>query len=56
VQVGEQVGNDWLIDKGLEPDDKVVAEGTQRVKEGVTVDPQPYMAKTTNAPAEMPKS
>ena len=34
VQVGEQVGNDWLIEKGLAPNDRVVAEGTQKVKEG----------------------
>ena len=47
VQVGEQVGNDWLIEKGLEPDERVVAEGTQRVKEGMVVDPQPYRAPMT---------
>ena len=45
VQVGEQVGNDWLIEKGLEPDERVVAEGTQKVKEGTVVDPQPYNKK-----------
>jgi membrane fusion protein (multidrug efflux system) len=42
VQVGEQIGTDWLIEKGLKPNDKVVAEGTQKVKEGAEVDPQPY--------------
>ena len=42
VQVGEQVGTDWLIEKGLAPNDRVVAEGTQRVKEGTVVDPLPY--------------
>ena len=47
VQVGEQMGNDWLIEKGLEADDRVVAEGTQRVKEGTVVDPQPYRAQMT---------
>ena len=47
VQVGEQVGNDWLIEKGLEPDERVVAEGTQRAKEGTVVDPQPYPAQMT---------
>jgi membrane fusion protein (multidrug efflux system) len=47
VRVGEQVGNDWLIEKGLEPDEQVVAEGTQRVKEGMVVDPQPYRAPMT---------
>jgi membrane fusion protein (multidrug efflux system) len=51
VQVGEQVGNDWLIEKGIGPDDRVVAEGTQRVKEGTVVDPQPYKAQMTNSAA-----
>ena len=45
VQVGEQVGNDWLIEKGLEPDERVVAEGTQKVKEGTVVDPEPCPAE-----------
>jgi membrane fusion protein (multidrug efflux system) len=44
VQVGQQVGTDWLIEHGLAPDDRVVAEGTQRVREGMVVDPQPYPA------------
>jgi membrane fusion protein (multidrug efflux system) len=42
VRVGEQVGNDWLIEGGLEANDRVVAEGTQSVKEGTVVDAQPY--------------
>jgi membrane fusion protein (multidrug efflux system) len=45
VVVGEQVGTEWLIEKGLGPNDRVVAEGTQRVKEGMPVDPQPYNAE-----------
>src|ERR1019366_1600398 len=55
VQVGEQIGNDWLIEKGLEPNEHVVAEGTQRVKEGTAVDPQPYLSRMTNEPARMTK-
>jgi len=55
VQVGQQVGNNWLIDKGLDPNDRVVAEGTQRVTNGMVVDPQPYKAGTTNSAAPMTK-
>jgi membrane fusion protein (multidrug efflux system) len=55
VRVGEQVGNDWLIEKGLEPDERVVAEGTQRVKEGTEVDPQPYQAPMKSDAARMTK-
>jgi membrane fusion protein (multidrug efflux system) len=42
VQVGEQVGNNWLIDKGIEPGDRVVVEGVQKVREGTVVVPRPY--------------
>ncbi|HZM02561.1 MAG TPA: efflux RND transporter periplasmic adaptor subunit [Candidatus Saccharimonadales bacterium] len=49
VEVGEQMGNDWLINKGLEANDRVVAEGAQKAKEGTVVDPQPYQtAGATN--------
>jgi membrane fusion protein (multidrug efflux system) len=45
VQVGDQVGSDWLIESGLAPNDRVIAEGLQRIKEGmvVEVDPQPFV-------------
>lgn len=43
VQVGEQVGTDWLIQSGLHPNDRVVVEGTQKIKEGAKVDPEPYL-------------
>jgi len=55
VQVGDQVGDDWLIEKGLAPNDRVVAEGTQRVKEGAVVEPLPYRPGTTNDAAQMTK-
>ncbi len=42
VSVGEQVGADWVIEKGLQAGERVVVEGTQKVKEGMTVQVQPY--------------
>ncbi|HZM05583.1 MAG TPA: efflux RND transporter periplasmic adaptor subunit [Candidatus Saccharimonadales bacterium] len=54
VQVGDQVGNDWLIDKGLDPKDRVIAEGTQKVKEGTVVDPQPYAPGAKPSDAKKP--
>jgi RND family efflux transporter MFP subunit len=44
VNVGERVGTEWIIEEGLKPGEKVVAEGTQRVKAGMTVDPKPFKA------------
>ena len=37
VKVGERTGNLWAIEEGLHPGDRVVVEGTQKVREGVTV-------------------
>jgi RND family efflux transporter MFP subunit len=42
VQTGERVGTMWVISDGLKAGDQVVAEGTQKVKDGSTVTPVPY--------------
>jgi membrane fusion protein (multidrug efflux system) len=48
VQTGERVGTLWVIDKGLQPGERVVVEGFTKVKSGVTVVPQ-------EAPPEAPR-
>jgi membrane fusion protein (multidrug efflux system) len=40
VKPGERVGSMWVIEEGLKPADRVVAEGVQKVGPGVTVVPQ----------------
>lgn len=42
VDVGEQVGSLWIINQGLKPGERVVAEGTQAVRDGMVVTPEPY--------------
>ncbi|MGB7764043.1 MAG: efflux RND transporter periplasmic adaptor subunit, partial [Candidatus Acidiferrales bacterium] len=42
VQVGERVDTMWIINKGLDVGDRVVAEGTLKVKDGSTVTPVPF--------------
>jgi membrane fusion protein (multidrug efflux system) len=42
VQTGERVDAMWVIGSGLMAGDQVVAEGTQRVKDGTTVTPVPF--------------
>ena len=37
VRVGERSGTQWVIEEGLHPGDLVVVEGTQKIREGVTV-------------------
>jgi len=51
VRVGEQVGSDWLIDSGLAPKEQVLAEGIQKVTNGMIVDPQPFVPNQTNTTA-----
>ncbi len=45
VKVGDRVGTEWLISDGLHPGERVVAEGIQKVHQGLQVNPKPYQAK-----------
>lgn len=44
VQVGDRVGGMWIIEDGLKPGERVVAEGVQKVRPGTLVKPRPYLA------------
>jgi len=46
IQVGPQVGSEWIVLSGLKPGERVVAEGTQKVREGIKVNAKPYEAET----------
>jgi membrane fusion protein (multidrug efflux system) len=45
VKVGERIGNLWVIREGLAPGDRVVAEGTQKVGNGLKITPKPFGGK-----------
>jgi membrane fusion protein (multidrug efflux system) len=49
VKPGPQLGDMWVIESGLEPGDKVVVDGLQRIRDGMTVTPTPF--KDTQADA-----
>ena len=49
VKVGQWFGPLWVIDEGLQAGEKVVAEGIQKVREGMVVSPKPFSAEV---PAE----
>jgi len=51
VQAGERIGTDWLIDKGLQPGEQVVAEGAQKVRPGMTVIAKPFSPAAKPAPS-----
>jgi len=42
VKVGQWFGQLWVIDEGLQVGEKVVAEGIQKVREGMVVSPKPF--------------
>jgi RND family efflux transporter MFP subunit len=46
VQVGDRVGSDWIIADGLKPGERVVAEGVQKVRQGMQVNPKPFAGQT----------
>jgi len=54
VTVGEQVGADWIIEKGLQPGERVIVEGQQKVKEGMPVNPHPFQPTNNPAPTASP--
>jgi membrane fusion protein (multidrug efflux system) len=45
VKVGPKDGSLWVIDQGLNPGDRVVVEGLQKVREGAVVAPKPMPAE-----------
>jgi membrane fusion protein (multidrug efflux system) len=49
VKVGEQVGSMWVVEDGLKPGDRVVAEGVQKVRPGAQVNPKPFSAEPAKA-------
>ncbi len=42
VNVGDRVGNQWIIADGLKPGERVIAEGVQKVRPGMQVNPKPF--------------
>lgn len=45
VRVGERVGRLWVVDEGLKAGEQVVAEGVQKVRDGMVVTPRPFAAE-----------
>ena len=56
VKVGDQVGTQWIIENGLKPGERVVAEGIQKVRPGAIVNPKPVKATAQVKPELTAKS
>ena len=44
VKLGEKSGSRWVVEDGLHAGESVVAEGTLKVRPGMTVTPKPFVA------------
>ena len=51
VKLGPQFADMWVVDSGLEPGDKVIVDGLQRLRDGMTVAPTPFKATQADAAA-----
>jgi membrane fusion protein (multidrug efflux system) len=62
VKVGDRVGTNWIISEGLQPGEKVVVEGYQKIQQAAAANPEfakqgvPVMAKPYAPPAGTPGS
>lgn len=54
VTTGERIGSDWIIDKGLKADERVIVEGLQKVRDGATVTTRLYDPAAKPAPSASP--
>ena len=45
VKVGERVGTRWIIHDGLNPGERVVAQGRQTLRPGTIVQPKPFLTE-----------
>jgi len=54
VVVGDRIGSDWLIAEGLKPGERVIAEGTQKVRPGMAVETKSFVPAAPAAGAPGP--
>ena len=54
VKVGPRVDSLWVIDEGLKPGERVIVEGLQRVREGISVSPKPVPPSPAGSGAAQP--
>jgi RND family efflux transporter MFP subunit len=47
IQVGDRVGNEWIVSDGLKLGERVIVEGVQKVRPGMQVNPKPFAEETS---------
>ena len=56
VKVAERIDSLWVIDEGLKPGEQVVAEGIQKVRQGITVNPVRFGSDAQSGTTQAPKA
>ena len=49
VKVGDRFETMWIIEDGIKPGEMVIAEGTQKVRPDIVVNPKPIAAPSLTA-------
>ena len=49
IKVGTKVDTMWIVNEGLKPTDRIVAEGVQKVREGMEVNAKPFQPDSSAA-------
>jgi membrane fusion protein (multidrug efflux system) len=49
IKIGPKSGELWIVTDGLKAGDRIVAEGIQKVRDGIVVNPKPYVAAPVTA-------
>ena len=52
VQLGDETGNDWIVNSGLAPGSRVIVDNLQKLKEGAPVAPHAAAPASATTPAE----
>jgi membrane fusion protein (multidrug efflux system) len=47
VKTGPQIDGLWIVDDGLQPGERVVTQGVQKVRDGIVVNAKPDTSVTT---------
>jgi len=52
LRLDRAIGNQWLVESGLKPGERVIVEGMQRAKPGIPVKAVPFAAEEQKVPGE----
>lgn len=56
IELGQAIGSEWVVEKGLASGDKIVVDGAQKVQPGGKIKPEPWQPENTaDAAAQTPK-